>query len=225
MLSFEDLGAGDWEKYGDSILQSEGVFPEGIRTPKEDFIEVLDDGDGVAKVALMDSAYVGNVFGYRIAPDDFEYYGLHDVPKDAKIIYLFNIVVNPDYQGKGYGKRLLWEFIKAAKAKGYGYVAGHFRQNGSLKLIKAFGAKEEGVCRNWENIGEDCVACCLDIHNLSDDDFKPSGEGSGLMPVAPAQEQPEVGPAIAPDATPGLHPEMIDPSPGVPCEPAPAMRF
>jgi GNAT superfamily N-acetyltransferase len=208
MLSFEDLGAGNWGKYGNLILGSENVFPEAMRTDKEDFIDVVREQDGVAKVALVDSGYAGNVFGYHVSPDDFGYYGLHDIPADAKVIYLFSIVINPGLQGKGYGRQLLLEFIKSAKEKGYDFIAGHFRQNGSLKLIKAFGAKEEGVCPNWENIGEDCVICCLDIHNFSLDDIGKPGENRGLMPEGKTSEQPGFVPASVPQATNEMHPEM-----------------
>lgn len=228
MLSFDDLGAGDWRKYADSILQSENVFPDSIRTPQEDFLEIVGESDGIAKVALLDSQYLGNVFGYRISPDDFEYYGLHDVPKDAKVIYLFSIVVNPEFQGRGYGRQLIWEFIVAAKAKGYDFIAGHFRQNGSLKLIKAFGAKEEGVYQNWENTNEDCVACCLDINSISESDFKgPSVPNNGLLPVTNTQppEQPKREDAVKPPAVPEMpdnHPIEMEPHLQDPCLSVPA---
>jgi GNAT superfamily N-acetyltransferase len=218
MLSFEDVGMGDWEKFSEQILHSEGVFPECIRTPREDFLEVVSEGDGVAKVALLDSSYVGNVFGYRIPDDDYEYYGLHDVPQGAKVIYLFSIVINPEFQGRGYGRQLIWEFIKTAKDRGYDFVAGHFRQNGSLKLIKRFGAKEECVCQNWENMGEDYVACCLDLKCVSNDfnGLLPSDklpleearkEAREPMPIMPEMDETlfRTGPGMEGPVTPSPH--------------------
>jgi GNAT superfamily N-acetyltransferase len=214
MLSFDDLGGGNWERYASFILKSEEVFPDGIRTPKEDFIDVVKEGDAIAKVALLESKYVGNIFGYSLLPDETASHGINDVPANSKVIYIFSIVINPEYQGKGYGKQLLWEFIKTAKAKGYDYVAGHFRQNGSLQLIKKFGAKEEGVYHNWENIGEDCIACCLNIHQIQEPlqpELKTDNQSTGLIQM-PSPEQaiitpvPNV-PAVATDmANQGIEP-------------------
>jgi len=199
MLSFDDLGAGDWGKYGEMILRSENVFPEAIRTPEEDFLEVVSEADGVAKVALLDSQYVGNVFGYRMAQEDFEYYGISDVPREAKVIYLFSVVVNPEFQGRGYGHLLLQEFIKTAKAKGYDYVAGHFRQNNSLQLIRKFGARENGVCHNWDNTGEDCVVCCLDLHGISGVEFRDFVTAEKHVPIQADREKIQNPMPIIPD--------------------------
>jgi len=166
MLSFEDLGAENWSKYSGLILQSELVYPETIRSAPEDFIEILSEGDRIAKVAFTGSEYVGNVIGYCITPEEMKAYGLEGEGDRSKIAYIINIVVAPQHQGKGFGTELLREFIKAAKARGYEKLVGHFRQPNSLNLIKRLGAKEKGVFRNWENTGEDYTLCFLDLQSV-----------------------------------------------------------
>ncbi|MFH1237780.1 MAG: GNAT family N-acetyltransferase [Candidatus Aenigmatarchaeota archaeon] len=223
MLAFEDLGSDSWQKYGELILKSENVFPEAIRTPEEDYADTVKENGSIAKVALLDSQYVGNIFGYALLPEDLESHGLHDVPQDAKVIYIFNVVVNPEYQGKGIGKQLLWEFIRTAKDRGYDYIAGHFRQNGSLQLIKKLGAKEEGVYHNWENMGEDCVACCLNIHIIQEPGTpqqkatKNDTPTTGLIQI-PSQEQAIISTSPAPQLAPELASPAIEPH-------EPAMHF
>jgi GNAT superfamily N-acetyltransferase len=166
MLTFDDLIEGNWNKYGNFVLQSETIYPEFIRSPGEEFIDIVKSRGSIAKIALLDSEYIGNAVGFCMDDEDKEDFGLDKLLSYPKIIYLFNIVINPVHQGKGYGSMLMQEFIKSAKIKGYDYIVGHFRPNGSLHMIKKFGAVEGAVCKNWENIGENYVFCILDIHGI-----------------------------------------------------------
>jgi GNAT superfamily N-acetyltransferase len=166
MLTFDDLIEGNWNKYGNFVLQSETIYPEFIRSPGEEFIDIVKSRGSIAKIALLDSEYIGNAVGFCMDEEDKGDFGLDKLPGNPKIIYLFNILINPAHQGKGYGSMLTQEFIKSAKAMGYDYIAGHFRPNGSLHMIKKFGAVEGAVCKNWENIGEDYVFCILDLRSI-----------------------------------------------------------
>ena len=189
MLAFEDLGAGNWDKYKDLILNSENVFPESMRSAPEDFADMLE-GDGIiAKVALLDSQYMGNAIGCHVPPEDRPYYEITDMPENVRIIYVLNLVINPEHQGKGYGKLLLQEFVKASQSKGYDYVIGHFRQNASLHIMRKIGAVEKGLFKNWENSSEEAVACCVNLHDLKLEPLGQERQPVGLLPPA-SQVQP-----------------------------------
>ena len=165
MLAFEDLNLNNWHVYVDLVLKSEAIFPESIRTSKEEFTEILLIKDTIAKVAI-DSGYVGNIMGYPLVSlENLEEYGLQFLEERA--IYISNLVIESTHQGKGFGKKLLLEFIKAAIDNGYEKVYGHFRQNHSLVLIKKLGARELKVFPNWSDTGEDFVLCELDLLKAS----------------------------------------------------------
>lgn len=205
MLEFENLKKDNWKRYEEPILQSESVYPEAIRTPAEEFAYVLEDGDAIAIVALLDSHYIGNIMGFTLDRDELGDYGMGDVPSESEIVYLFSFVINPQYQGMGYGHRLMEEFIREARAKGYRKVIGHFRPNNSLHLIKKLGAEEKGIYRDWMGSGEDYVFCCLDLNGIpertqqdkehSDAGFSrqvPELREQDLLPARPAVSVPEV---------------------------------
>ncbi|MBN2042769.1 MAG: GNAT family N-acetyltransferase [Candidatus Aenigmarchaeota archaeon] len=168
MMSFEDVRAENWDKYNQMIIESERVYPDSIRTPAEEFVDVVREENAVSKVILVDSQYAGNAIGFCMDDEDKNMFGLTDLPGNPKVLYLFNFVINPQYQGMGYGYLLMREFILSAKNMGYDYVFGHFRQNGSLHLIRKFGAQERGIHKNWEDVGEDYVVCCLDLRRIPD---------------------------------------------------------
>ena len=166
MLTFEDLTPGNWHRFEKPILQSELFYPEFIRTSREEFIEVLLDGDYIAKVVKLDSRYIGNAIGYSLTQEDIKDHGFDWKPENSRMLYLFNFVIEPAYRGKGYGQRLLLEFIKSANEIGYEKLVGHFRRNWSLPMIKKLGAIEIGIHSNWENTGEDYIICELDLRRV-----------------------------------------------------------
>jgi GNAT superfamily N-acetyltransferase len=205
MLEFQNLQKDNWHRYEESVLQSESVYPEAIRTPAEEFVYILEGGDAIAIVALLDSHYVGNIIGFTLDRDELGDYGMGDVPSESEIVYLFSFVINPQYQGMGYGYRLLEEFMREARARGYRKVIGHFRPNNSLHLIKKFGAEEKGVYRDWIGSGEDYLFCCLDLNDASertqqehsDVGFSrqiPELQEQDMLPGQPAVSIPEVSP-------------------------------
>lgn len=165
MLSFQDITIENWNKVAGSILRSEKSFKKAIRTEKEDYAEILMDGDALIKVAFIGEKYVGNAIGYPPTEIELEEDEL-DGYKNTRFLYLFNIVIDKKYQGRGYGNQLLKEFLVTAKEKGYHKVIGHFRPNGSLALLKKFGGKEIRICPNWENTHEDYSFCELDLSKL-----------------------------------------------------------
>jgi GNAT superfamily N-acetyltransferase len=166
MLEFEDLTLQNWAQYEKPILQSEDTYPEAVRSDKQDFLDSLEDEMHVAIVAKVDSAYAGNVIGYPLANrEEMEFHQI-DLPADPKMIYVFNFIVDSPYQGRGYGKKLLMEFIRLAKEKGYERMVGHFRKNSSFAMIKRLGGKEIKTFTNWEGGDEDYVLCVLEFRDV-----------------------------------------------------------
>ncbi len=179
MMAFQGLDLGCWEKFEDLVMHTEMIYPEPIRTPREEFVTLLHEDNSIAKMAILDGKYIGNAVGFCLNPMEFKGLGLSIVDPNQRFIYLFNIAIEPEYQGRGYGYNLLMDFIKSAIEKGYTHLAGHFRQNSSLHLIKKFGAEEKGVYKNWENTGEDYVLCVLDLSKAATHEPAASGQAPG----------------------------------------------
>ncbi|MBN2111708.1 GNAT family N-acetyltransferase [Candidatus Woesearchaeota archaeon] len=165
MLIFEDIKPDNWQRFESFVLKTELSYPEEIRTERDEYIEIILE-ENIAKSASFNSEYIGNAIGYPLTIEDVEFHDLTPEMIKVKAIYLFNFAVEPIHQGKGYGMKLLLEFIKSAKEKGYEKLLGHFRPNASLALIKKAGGKELKICKNWENTGEDYVLCELDLKSF-----------------------------------------------------------
>ncbi|HII72084.1 TPA: GNAT family N-acetyltransferase [Candidatus Woesearchaeota archaeon] len=174
-LRFVDLNRENFDRFEPLLSGSELVYPESIRSVREDFLEMLEEP--VAFLAFSDEEddhaagrddsddgddddYVGNVLGCALTPEEVIEYGVRG---KGRILYLFNIVVDPGFQGRGVGKSLMAEFLRRAKKHGYDVVAGHFRKNASLSLFKRFGGKEIQLHTDWEGTGEDYVYCEIDL--------------------------------------------------------------
>ncbi|MDD5178266.1 MAG: GNAT family N-acetyltransferase [Candidatus Nanoarchaeia archaeon] len=163
-LEFKELNLENFDSYVDYIIHSEELYPTQIRSSKEDYKDMLKDENSIAIVAFSDSEYVGNIVGSPLLDHEFDEY---ELDKKKKIVYLYNIVVENNYQGRGLGSKLLKEFIKVAKERGFDTLVGHFRQNRSLALIKKLGCIIKKVHNNWEDSGEDYCFCELDLKNIN----------------------------------------------------------
>jgi len=161
MLKFEDLTSTNWLKYEKFVLHSEIVFQKPIRNSSEEYLKVISLENSICKIALLDSKYIGNIIGFCPTKKDILEEGLKDVKEDHNMIYMFNFVIEPEYQNKGYGSQLLNEFIKSAKEKKYKKLLGHFRPNSSLYLLKKLGAEEKKTYKNWWKTKEDYTLCKL----------------------------------------------------------------
>ena len=166
MLSLKDLNMGNWEEYGGLVMLSEMSYPEQIRTPKEEFLSVISEGGAVAKVALCGSRYAGNVMGFPLDRDDMTGYGLSEIPAEARVIYVFNLVIDPAFRGMGYGMALLRDFAATAASMGYSFLVGHFRPGSSLELVRRMGAVEKTVVPDWEGTSENYVLCYLNLERI-----------------------------------------------------------
>jgi GNAT superfamily N-acetyltransferase len=168
MLSFEDLNFKNWPLFEETILNNQQIFPEQIRTAKEDFLSIIYSPNQLSLVLKYDANFAGNAIGYPLEDEqDMKEHDIDHIPIDGKTIYLFEFLVSNQFQGKGLGHKLLMEFIRKAKEKGFERIVGDFRPNGSLSLMRKLNAKEIKVHKNWENTGEDFVLCELDIRNFN----------------------------------------------------------
>jgi len=164
MLDFHPLTADNFLRFEADILRSEILFPEEIRESSEDYLRALRQEPSVGLVARFAADYVGNVVGF--APDDAQCRELRlgEVGVDrGGLVYLFNIVTLPDFQGQGVGRRLLGEFLAVAAARGFRRVGGHFRGNGSLANFKRLGGRELAGFDDWFGTGERYLYCELDL--------------------------------------------------------------
>jgi len=198
MIAFETLSAEYWAKHEADVLKSEEMYPESIRTPREEFLNILNDGGVIAKIAIVDSRYAGNIIGFFLRKEELPRFGLQDLHGGGRITYVINFVVDKAYQSKGHGTRMLTEFIKEARQKGCEIIAGHFRPPQSLHLIKKFGGEEHGTVANWENTGEDYTLCLLDIKDLQVDSGTVLTAGSIGKAMEPAilSSSPQVIPGV-----------------------------
>ncbi|MDH5299529.1 MAG: GNAT family N-acetyltransferase [Desulfobulbaceae bacterium] len=143
MLDFHPLTVENFRCFEEHILRSEAVFPEAIRESSADYLSALKRERSIGLVAHLAKDYVGNVVGYAPCPEQRRELRLSEAGAEKSgLVYLFNIVTLPDYQGQGLGRRLLGEFLEVARANGFRKVGGHFRGNGSLANFRRLGGRE-----------------------------------------------------------------------------------
>lgn len=169
MLEFQPLNVGNFSEHEDDILRSEAIFPELIRETSEDYLAALGRPAALGLVGRRGGNYVGNVVGFCPDPGQQAELRLCDLtPNPGELIYLFNIVTLPEYQGRGYGKQLLHEFCNQARRAGFARLSGHFRGNGSLKNFTALGGRPLASCLDWFATGEHYTYCELSLQAHTD---------------------------------------------------------
>lgn len=162
-LSIIDLSIKTYPLFKESILESELMFPKLIRTVPSEIERILTSENPVAKIALLNSDYIGNVLAFCPTTEDIKELEMPEIISDPSLLYLSNYVIDSKYQNKGYGEQMLREAIQTAKQIGYKIIEGHFRKNGSLHNIKKFGAIEIKKYPDWGGAGEDYVHCRLKL--------------------------------------------------------------
>lgn len=150
-MEFRDITLGNWNEFRESVLESELTFSELIRSTENEFLEILDSYKNVCRAMFVNNQYIGNSFGKR------------EGSINSSVICLANLVINENFRKKGYGIKLLDDFVKESHEKEYTLIEGYFRPNHSLPLVRRLGAKEKSVHKNWFGTGEDYVFCELEI--------------------------------------------------------------
>lgn len=159
-LNFIFLDKKKFNEYKNDINDSEKEHHENTRTTIQDYNEIVSNDLNMSFVALLEDKYVGNIISCGLDDDEYQNY---KIPKEIKTLYVYNIVVNKQYQGKGFGKELFKKLIESAKDDDYLKLIGHFRKNESWHIIKKFGGEEVSTVSNWENTGEDFVFGVLNL--------------------------------------------------------------
>ncbi|MFH1590234.1 MAG: GNAT family N-acetyltransferase [archaeon] len=162
-LRFVVLNLDNFKLYSDLIEESEKIYPESIRTDIIDYKDIISTSDAIAFVAFVDDEYVGNIIGGNPTEIDMQEVGMKLPVNHQEIIYIYNLIIVPVHQGKGYGVDLMTEFIKHSKKTGYKFITGNFRNNGSYRIAKKFNPVIEAPSNNWEGSGEDFIYCAFDI--------------------------------------------------------------
>jgi GNAT superfamily N-acetyltransferase len=171
MIIFKELNKDSWKKYEKYILNSENIFPENIRTPEEEFPFILSHENAFGRVAFLKDEYIGYVIGYPL--DETEYLE-HEIPTtdyDKNIIYLFSIVIDSNFQGKGYGYLMLLDYLEESKRRRFDLVYGHFRPNSSYYIFKKAGGEEVSIHKNWYDTFEDYSLCRIDLEIFNYDEL------------------------------------------------------
>jgi GNAT superfamily N-acetyltransferase len=163
MLTYKDLTSNNWNDFSDHILKAEKIFPEKIQSSEVDYINALKEGGNIAKVILSNNQFAGVGICFPFTKEVTDTFEIDDTPPVEKGIYLYSILVNENFQGKGIGNALLKVLIDESRRLGYKIFAGHYRPNGSLKLIKKAGAKEIRPYANWGDSGEEYIYCELSL--------------------------------------------------------------
>jgi GNAT superfamily N-acetyltransferase len=161
MLDFIPLTDRNFPEFERDILASEELFPENLRESAVSYLEALSLPGALGLIARLDRVYIGNVVGFPPDGQQSRLLRLDEVPAAGDLLYLFNIVTLPAYQGKGFGKEILRVFLEQAGAAGFRSVGGHFRGNGSLKNFRRLGGVELGIYEDWFGTGERYTYCEL----------------------------------------------------------------
>lgn len=164
MLEFDPLFSGNFSRHEADILRSEALFPEAIRETSEGYLNILRGEGSIGLVARWGTEYVGNAVGFApVAQDRRELLLVEAGADENGLVYLFNIVTLPDFQGRGVGRLLLGEFMARAAAQGFRKIGGHFRGNGSLANFKRMGGRELAAFDDWFGTGERYLYCELPL--------------------------------------------------------------
>jgi GNAT superfamily N-acetyltransferase len=167
MLDYVPLTAHNFAYFEQDVMASEAIFPPEIRESAAGYLDALRQDRALGIVARLGRQYAGNAVGFRPDAEQVTLLRLDEIGNPvADLIYLFNIVMMPGFQGKGLGKALLHTFLDRAQQAGFRKVGGHFRCNGSLKNFKTLGGEELGAFDNWFDTGERYIYCELDMERL-----------------------------------------------------------
>ena len=110
-LAVEDLTIRNLPEYKRNILLGERIFHQDIRLSLEELTAILNGEGSTGEVALLNGKYIGNAIGFSPLSEQIKEMELHGVKENPGSIYAYNFVINPKFQERGYGTRLLGEFI------------------------------------------------------------------------------------------------------------------
>lgn len=162
MTAIKKITRTNLEQFAGGIAALESIYPEQLRSSRDDIAGMLSIEGAVAFAALSDGEVAGAVFGFAPDEEKIEDYFLSDIVRPGDI-YLESITVGESLQGQGMGLRLIRSFADGAREAGYRRIVGHFRRNGSLALAKKIGGTEVRTEHDWFGTGEEFVCCVIDL--------------------------------------------------------------
>jgi len=164
MLEYTRLTSSNYARHEADSMASEEIFPEDIRENSETYLEAVSRPGSLGFVAHRQGEYAGNVVGFPPCQDQQRLLRLDELETDCEgLIYLFNIVAMPQFQGQGVGKQMLRHFLTSASSVGFKRVGGHFRGNGSLKNFICLGGERLASFDDWFGTGESYDYCELKL--------------------------------------------------------------
>jgi len=158
-LEYIRLNKSNFYLYKDFIESSEADYPEALRTDINDYEDITSELDSVCFILLVDGVYAGNIIGSEPTLNDLA--DMKESMPDGKTIYIYNLLIMPNFQGKGLGFKLMSKFIDVAKSLSYEFVNCNVRINSSYKIAKKFNIIYEKKVENWEDSDEDFIYCVI----------------------------------------------------------------
>jgi len=155
-----DITPSNWKKHETEILALEEQYPPDLRSDSDDFLEILCRKGTVARALIAGGSVAGFVIGCILTDEQIHDYQLEERYLEG-MLYLESITVAGQFQGKGFGRMMMQDFVAEARRNKYRKIVGHFRQNGSLALIIKSGAREILTVHDWHGSGEDYCYCEL----------------------------------------------------------------
>jgi ribosomal-protein-alanine N-acetyltransferase len=138
------------ERHLDDVLAIEGrLFP----TPWTEGMFRQEIADNVLSRSVV-ALHGGVVVGYLVA------WFVHQE------VHLLNVGVDPDYQRRGFGRRLVSDLVARARAERRALVTLEVRVGNApaRRLYESFGFVEAGVRRRYyRDSGEDAIVMLLDL--------------------------------------------------------------
>ncbi|MBN1275386.1 GNAT family N-acetyltransferase, partial [Candidatus Woesearchaeota archaeon] len=162
-LTFEEVTSETFDEHTSQLESTEQLYPLAIRTATEEYRDIIATPRSIALFAYLEGKYVGNAIGSMPSSKDLQDIKIAFPAKPANTIYLYNISILPEFQGRGHGLALMRAFLERCEEKGYTHLIGTFRKNGSYAIIKKFNPVDERTFKNWEGTGEEFVRCTIKL--------------------------------------------------------------
>jgi GNAT superfamily N-acetyltransferase len=153
----------EWSYFKPKINCLEKSFDKRIQTDEDTYKGIFKDGESIIKFIKRGPRYIGNIVSYPLKDVEKVNYKIN--PK-KKVLYVFSFLVSPRFNGKGYGTQLFSDLLEEAKQKGYDYVCGHFKDNGSFYIAKKFDARIIKKFDNWEGTKDTYYLCRINIKRM-----------------------------------------------------------
>lgn len=118
-------------------------FPESMHEDMELFGRILDQDHSIGYALYSDDQISGYILGYSTDKSRTDFQAGPEVCADPDMMYLHDLCVHPDFQGRGVGGQLFAAFKRQAKDSVYA---------GMIAMAI------EGRLSHWEGLGFEAIA-------------------------------------------------------------------